>query len=296
MSNLMSNYKLRPEIKQFIIERKKLDPKLSCRQMASVVEESFKIKLSKSLINNVIKDAKLSNVVGRQRIRGIEPKIVDNGGCIFLKAADLKLCLSDMATEFFSNYCPDIQRKELKMLVQLMLYLDLFKIRNIESLDNYKGHGLWWIIGAKDPIKSIKLMNFCRLTNQIPVSEALKSLDRGEITHNINNLNELYKEYLARLNSYVLTNFFPQVFQFFDFSAMKMRFYYLPANINKAQNILNLEFFCPENFFWKNDIIWQEGLSYAANKINSAQIFITKTEQIFIKPHLKSQNENAFFS
>ncbi len=47
-------YKLNEEIKQFIIQQKKADPELSCRNLVPLVKEHFQISLSKSLINNDI--------------------------------------------------------------------------------------------------------------------------------------------------------------------------------------------------------------------------------------------------
>lgn len=59
-------YRLKPEIKDFILENKKAQPNLSCRQVVSLVEEKFQIKLSKSSINSVFKQAGLSMPIGRR--------------------------------------------------------------------------------------------------------------------------------------------------------------------------------------------------------------------------------------
>jgi len=62
-------YKLKDEIRQFIIEKKKTSPKLSCRSIAPLIKENFGINLSKSTINWIIKENNLSNKVGRPRTR-----------------------------------------------------------------------------------------------------------------------------------------------------------------------------------------------------------------------------------
>ncbi|MCX5703993.1 MAG: hypothetical protein NT066_05860 [Candidatus Omnitrophica bacterium] len=67
-------YKLKPEIKEFILDKKQADPILSCRGLAGLVEDNFKIKLSKSTINAIIKAAKLSMPVGRRRKKRRRPK------------------------------------------------------------------------------------------------------------------------------------------------------------------------------------------------------------------------------
>lgn len=59
-------YKLKPEIKAFIIEKKKANPLLSCRSLVGLVETQFKIKVSKSSINTLFKQAGLSLSVGRR--------------------------------------------------------------------------------------------------------------------------------------------------------------------------------------------------------------------------------------
>ncbi|MFH0763261.1 MAG: hypothetical protein V1925_05180 [Candidatus Omnitrophota bacterium] len=60
-------YKLKAEIKDFIIEQKKTKPALSCRGIVSLVEGQYQIKLSKSSINAIIKESGLSMPVGRRQ-------------------------------------------------------------------------------------------------------------------------------------------------------------------------------------------------------------------------------------
>jgi len=60
-------YKLKPEIREFILEQKKSNPLLSCRALTNLLENKFQIKVSKSSINSVIKETGLSLPVGRRR-------------------------------------------------------------------------------------------------------------------------------------------------------------------------------------------------------------------------------------
>lgn len=60
-------YKLKPEVRDFILKQKKLHPQVSCRSLAKLVREKFKVTLSKSSINTVFKQAGLSMSVGRRR-------------------------------------------------------------------------------------------------------------------------------------------------------------------------------------------------------------------------------------
>lgn len=60
-------YKLSPEIRDFILTQAKERPELGCRKLAGRIEQEFKLKLSKSSINAVIKQAGLSKKAGRPR-------------------------------------------------------------------------------------------------------------------------------------------------------------------------------------------------------------------------------------
>ncbi|MCX5695857.1 MAG: hypothetical protein NTW18_04230 [Candidatus Omnitrophica bacterium] len=58
-------YKIKPEVRDFILEQKNNSPSLSCRKLTALVLDNFKIELSKSSINMIIKEAGLSAPVGR---------------------------------------------------------------------------------------------------------------------------------------------------------------------------------------------------------------------------------------
>lgn len=60
-------FKLKPDIKNWILEKKRANPVLSCRSIVSLVENEFKIKVSKSSINCLIKESNLSMPVGRRQ-------------------------------------------------------------------------------------------------------------------------------------------------------------------------------------------------------------------------------------
>lgn len=60
-------YKLKPEIIEFIIARKKEDPAISCRKFVTLITEKFQTDVSKSSINAVIKNEGLSMPVGRRQ-------------------------------------------------------------------------------------------------------------------------------------------------------------------------------------------------------------------------------------
>jgi len=60
-------HKLRPAVRDFIVEQKKASPSLSCRNLTSIVIEQFHINVSKSSINAIFKENNLSMPIGRRR-------------------------------------------------------------------------------------------------------------------------------------------------------------------------------------------------------------------------------------
>ncbi len=60
-------HKLRPDVRDYIIEQKKTTPALSCRQLTSLIIEQFQINVSKSSINAIFKENNLSMPIGRRR-------------------------------------------------------------------------------------------------------------------------------------------------------------------------------------------------------------------------------------
>src|SRR3989338_8952254 len=67
-------YKLKKEVIDFILQKKNENHTLSCRQIAVVASEKFKIQVSKSSVNTIIKNARLSSSVGRRALGDGRPK------------------------------------------------------------------------------------------------------------------------------------------------------------------------------------------------------------------------------
>ncbi|MCM8789646.1 MAG: helix-turn-helix domain-containing protein [Candidatus Omnitrophica bacterium] len=64
-------YKLKPEIISFILEQKKTNPKISCRKLTPIIEKEFQLKVSKSSVNAIFKQAGLSMPSGRRKMPAI---------------------------------------------------------------------------------------------------------------------------------------------------------------------------------------------------------------------------------
>ncbi|MDP2941492.1 MAG: helix-turn-helix domain-containing protein [Candidatus Omnitrophota bacterium] len=63
-------HKLKPEVKDYILEQKKNSPQLSCRKLARMLEKKFPVKISKSSINALFKQGGLSLPAGRRPKKG----------------------------------------------------------------------------------------------------------------------------------------------------------------------------------------------------------------------------------
>ena len=288
---MVQNYKLTEEIKQFIINEKKANPMLTCRGLTSLVKKRFQIDLSKSLINRVIKEHNLSGPVGRRSAKetvtskepekAAESKIarsniefMENGGFFFLKAADLKLGLTSHLAEALSTYFTGLSKEDHQGIIEALIYSPFFKDKN----------SLWLLIGREVPEES--LTQYAQQLIQAPFLELKESVAKLGINHNINGTNDLWKESLLRLSSYMVHSFPPE-YQFLDFLAMRERFYCLPGKLERKGGLLAIQLFYPNSFFWVNDIIWQEGFSYAANRVNEAKILTPEKDQIWVSPQVQ---------
>ncbi len=288
-------YKLNEEIKQFIIQQKKTNPSVSCRSLVSLIKERFQVNLSKSLINTMFKQNNLSSPVGRRRakeavilkkpaetqITGQQLEFVENGGFFFLKAADLKLGLTASLAEILAGYLPGLPKQSHQGIIEALVYAPFFKNKK----------SLWLIIGTE--VSEGALSQYSSQLLQVPFPQLKESVGRLGINHKFNEINELYQKCLLRLNAYIVHSFPPE-YQFLDFLAMRERFYGLPARLERKGGLLIIQLFYPSGFFWMNDIIWQEGFSYAANRINEAKILTPDSEQIWINPQAQFLEGNAF--
>jgi len=289
---MLENYKLTEEIKEFIIQQKTTYPNLSCRGMIPLIKARFQVVLSKSLVNKVIKERNLSKPVGRRNIvkekvifkLPVETQIIrkevdymENGGCFFLRAADIKLYLSSHLAQNLLAYFPYLSHQNLQGVTEAMIYNPIFKNKK----------SLWTLIGKEIPAESLE--RCAQQLAQISLTALNNQLANKLFSHNINKINELYKECLLRLNTYVQLNFFPPVYKVMDFASMLDRFYGLSAKIEKKPSLLRIQLVYPENFIWAKDVVWGEDFSYAAQKVNKAGIFTAEGEQIWINPTLVSR-------
>jgi hypothetical protein len=147
-------HKLKPEIRQFILDEKKGNPALSCRKLSFLLLQKFQADVSKSSINSVFKEAGLSMPVGRTRLKKKEslkeaiqetlkllvnpeelPKAIFQTqlqpemqctGAILLKAADFLIGGSRHIAELIKNG-PNTDKNNILAKTEGLIYFSLFQ-------------------------------------------------------------------------------------------------------------------------------------------------------------------------
>ncbi|MFH0790748.1 MAG: hypothetical protein V2A64_03860 [Candidatus Omnitrophota bacterium] len=111
-------YKLKLEIRDYILEQKRKTPALSCRNLSLLIEEDHKIKVSKSSINSIIKLANLSMPVGRRlKKRPGQPKTPQTA---ISAETQIKICSeTDHQTEEAISQIPTLQPEQADKLTSL---------------------------------------------------------------------------------------------------------------------------------------------------------------------------------
>ena len=169
-------YKLKPEIRDFVLNQKENDPRLTCRKLAVLVNTMFQVQISKSHINDIMKIHGLSSRVGRplKPKRGLAEGL--GLGAYLLKAADALLggsrAVSALLKEQFSQEPEPLTISE--SLVYASLFADALKA----------GSGLWKLVGNQ-------------LQNPGRIYSYLDSLQ--EVTTLKSKLSEVFKDMLQEV-------------------------------------------------------------------------------------------------
>jgi len=139
-------YKLKPTIKEYILKKKKEEPNLSCRRISSLVLEKFQLKLCKSSVNSLIKEASLSMPVGRRPKKRRSIAEAEGLGTMLLKAADYLLRGTYYISEAIKNRL-DYNHSDLLAKTEALLYLPLFERAAVSALR--PDYGLWPLINQQ---------------------------------------------------------------------------------------------------------------------------------------------------
>ncbi len=146
-------HKLKPKIRDFIIQKKTIESHLSCRKLTSLIFDKFQVKISKSSINALIKELGMSMPVGRRRKKKRRLVTeVEGLGVIMLKIAD--------ALAGGSHYMADLIKSRLKsddsetgQKTECLLYGPLFD--DIDRLELQPDCALWPIVNKKFGTKEL---------------------------------------------------------------------------------------------------------------------------------------------
>ncbi len=133
-------HKIKPEVLEFILKKKKALPQISCRKLAILSSEKFHIKLSKSSVNKIFKQEKLSMPIGRptKPKRGIIE--ADGLGAFILKATDYLLGGTRYITETVAENIGVELSDDMIKKTEILLYRNILK-------DNPQG--LWSLTASK---------------------------------------------------------------------------------------------------------------------------------------------------
>lgn len=177
-------YKLKPAVIDFIIRRKQKSPDISCRNLATIASQRFKIRLSKSSINSVLRDRQLSSSIGKgkKRLLQIQGEI-EHGGFSILQGINYKLDTARIFAEILFNQHPGISRSLINDIEDVVQALIMFKAIydiTIEPSRCYNNEEIWTLVGRR-PTRStynviMKLLQSSQLVNNNTVIDIQRQL------------------------------------------------------------------------------------------------------------------------
>lgn len=138
-------YRLKPDIRDFVLQKKQENLRISCRDITKLVKDNFNLTISKSSINFLLKNQGLSLPIGRRnKSEGI---IKAYGlGVFLLKAADAMLGGVNAIVTFLRQE-KGLQETDLFEKTECLLYLSLFSKSVDLRLEPVSG--LWAVINKR---------------------------------------------------------------------------------------------------------------------------------------------------
>jgi len=124
-----TTHKLKPAIINYILSVKKNNTSASCRTISRQIKSKFKVDVSKSSVNSVLKRNTLSGQVGRkkQSIPAALEKPVPEMGVFFLKAADLALGGTEVIAQTIKGRMPQSTLVSIQQKIESILYETYFE-------------------------------------------------------------------------------------------------------------------------------------------------------------------------
>ncbi|MEW6008355.1 MAG: helix-turn-helix domain-containing protein [Candidatus Omnitrophota bacterium] len=170
---MKNKVRINNEIEKFIVEQKKLNSSLSCRALSSLIADKFNQKISKSSINQLLKEKGLSSAIGRPvKAKSKETSIsfeVDCAGAYFLKGMDELVSLSLILRQFSRNVLPNSNSKVMEYKNNVALYSPVFHPAGLEKLDEYSGNGLWQISSEGNKFHKSSIIRYLEKIEQLDI-------------------------------------------------------------------------------------------------------------------------------
>ena len=204
--------KITNQIKRRIINLKLNRPYLSCRQLKDILEQEYKIKISKSSINNILKSVRL----GRKKLSKLSWRYLDEDllplGLVLYLLVDRMAGLSyTVGTILF----PQLNPKHAEFLVCLLWSSELLNVP-LELLINRRAFLKLLQISLKEVEQILKFYSNCKFS----------TISALELKEKIMPL-KYYKILLKETKNYIFID------SLFNTVYTKPTFYYPPIPLNK---------------------------------------------------------------
>ncbi|MFH1691015.1 MAG: helix-turn-helix domain-containing protein [Candidatus Omnitrophota bacterium] len=145
-------YKADKHVRELIVTVKKADKTISCRSLKQKLLKKHGIKISKSTVNQIIREAGLSRPVGRPVSRSFRNAVASKwAGYVFLLGADRLLNFSAKIADILSKIHPEIHHKfeTLETVCQALILSRAFYNVPFRKMVDYRKEELWQILGRK---------------------------------------------------------------------------------------------------------------------------------------------------
>jgi len=115
----MPKIKLTPELRKIILKEKRKSPHIGVREIAAILADKYKAKLSKSLIHNLLKNKGLKDKPGRKSGPSFQGRKVEPCGFLLLRALDSQVGLLDYLAERLETNFSELNPERLKKIITL---------------------------------------------------------------------------------------------------------------------------------------------------------------------------------
>ncbi len=111
-------------LKKIILNESKHNPHLGVRGLSKILSEKHKITISKSTVNNILKEKGVKTAKGRKKdiLLYQSKKIVEDCGLLILKAIDSQIGLYDFLAKDLRAYFPEIDTSLLRKLLVMLSF------------------------------------------------------------------------------------------------------------------------------------------------------------------------------